>query len=698
MTTPAKARVGGAVFLIAFAVLCAAAAPGLYLRDSGELTTAAFTLGIAHETGFALFCLLGKAAALVPLGEVATRLNLFSALSGALTAYLAWRILHEAGSGDLASEIAGAGAAALLIADYTFFKSSTVAEVYAPTAAAIALALLLFLRASRGDRRAALGLALVGGLSLGLHAQLRILVGPPVALWALWRLRRGDRWPLLAPFAVALGAAVVVYLPLRAARTPAADWADPRTLGAMLDQLSAARIRRSFSDQILQGGIASWDHARLYGGLLEAQLGVPALLAALAGLVALLRARATRSFGLLLFVLLTGDALYSIFINPMGLADLQDGTPTALAIALLAGAGLAAAARAIGARTETGRGLALGRAGAWAAGALAVVICVPAALAEPDGRVGLGPEAARWTSAAFAEAPPRALVLTTSDDLSAGALYEQAVAGARPDVTALVRQQLWDGALVAQRIAHAGGEVRDPFAGRSARARILHQDQIEQALVTRERSARAVLWEPAGDAPPIAPEKVLPGVPLAQLEDSAAPLPPARPLAERVQALLSPGRDPLVQRMRAAVLCALGRLYLARSDDARAAGLFGAALGELPSDAVAATNLGVVRARHGDYAQAAALVDRVLARDPSRQVARLNSGRYHLELGQLDLAEHQFSLARARAPRDPAPLVGLGRVAERRGDRALARSYAALALKLAPGDREAHDFSLEMNR
>ncbi|MFI5288232.1 MAG: tetratricopeptide repeat protein, partial [Polyangia bacterium] len=260
------------------------------------------------------------------------------------------------------------------------------------------------------------------------------------------------------------------------------------------------------------------------------------------------------------------------------------------------------------------------------------------------------------------------------------------------------RQQLWDGALVAQRIAHAGGEVRDPFAGRSARARILHQDQIEQALVTRERSARAVLWEPAGDAPPIAPEKVLPGVPLAQLEDSAAPLPPARPLAERVQALLSPGRDPLVQRMRAAVLCALGRLYLARSDDARAAGLFGAALGELPSDAVAATNLGVVRARHGDYAQAAALVDRVLARDPSRQVARLNSGRYHLELGQLDLAEHQFALARARAPRDPAPLVGLGRVAERRGDRALARSYAALALKLAPGDREAHDFSLEMNR
>jgi hypothetical protein len=64
---------------VGFALLVAHLAPGLYLRDSGELTTAAWSLGVAHETGFPLFCLLGKLASLVPLGEVATRL---AALSG----------------------------------------------------------------------------------------------------------------------------------------------------------------------------------------------------------------------------------------------------------------------------------------------------------------------------------------------------------------------------------------------------------------------------------------------------------------------------------------------------------------------------------------------------------------------------------------------------------------------------------------
>src|SRR4051812_9422623 len=70
VTLSTVSRLGVAVCVVAFAVLAAAAAPGLYLRDSGELTTAAFTLGVAHETGFSLYCLLGKAASLLPIGEV----------------------------------------------------------------------------------------------------------------------------------------------------------------------------------------------------------------------------------------------------------------------------------------------------------------------------------------------------------------------------------------------------------------------------------------------------------------------------------------------------------------------------------------------------------------------------------------------------------------------------------------------------
>ena len=54
----ASVSLGAVVFVAAFALFAACAAPGLYLRDAGELSTAAFTLGIAHPTGFALWCLL----------------------------------------------------------------------------------------------------------------------------------------------------------------------------------------------------------------------------------------------------------------------------------------------------------------------------------------------------------------------------------------------------------------------------------------------------------------------------------------------------------------------------------------------------------------------------------------------------------------------------------------------------------------
>jgi hypothetical protein len=640
------------VLLAAFAFTAAFAAPGLYLRDSGELTAAAATLGVAHETGFPLWCLLAKACALVPLGEVAARVNFFSALAGALAAWGVYRLVRALAGGGAAAELSGVGAAALLLSGLTFFKSSTVAEVYAPTAAGLALGLVLYRAAAAGDRRAALALALVGGLSLGLHAQLRLLLGPPVIVWALWRLRRGDRWPLTAPLLVALGAAVVAYLPLRAAQDPPANWADPQMLTGVAAHLAAARIRRAFSDQIAVRDLHMfWVHFRQFSSLTEGQLGVPALLAAFAGLVWLVRKKETRATGLVLGWMVAADAIYSAWVNPMGLADLQDGAPTALALAALAGAAIFAAA---------GR---LGRAGPYAAGALAVLLCVPAALADPEAKRGLAGEEGAFVAAALDGVAPRALVISTSDDLSAGALYEQAVAGARPDVTVLVRQQLWDGAMVVARIRRAGGEVRDPLHGLDERARLKREAEALPRLVERELPLREIAWEPASDAPPVPAPHVELDVPLFRLHERPVALPPARPLAERIQSLLAPARDPLARRLDAALLGALGRGYLARDDDARAAALFQAARDVHPGDAAATTNLAVVHARRGDYPTALALVEEVLARDPDRVTPRENAALYHVMLGRraLDAGDRAGAAQHARAalalkPQEPNAL------------------------------------------
>jgi hypothetical protein len=619
---PAKMNVGRAVLAVSFALYIAHLASGLYLRDSGELTTAAFTLGVAHETGFPLYCLMGKLASLVPLGDVATRLAALSAAAGALAAWLVYRLAREIGGGDRVAEAAAVGGAALLVCGLTFWKSSTVPEVYAPTAAALALALHLAWRASSpgGDARAGVMLALVGGLSFGLHTQLRLLVGPPCIVWALVRLRRGDRWPLSAPAALAVGLAVVAYLPLRAARHPAANWGDPETLVGVARHLSGARIRSAFAAEMLTGDVRLLGaHLAGFFALVEGQLGLLALVAAAAGLA--WSWRRARLVAVLLACVLVGDALYSAWLNPMALDDLQDGAPTALALALAAALGVQAAARRFG------------RAAPWAAGALATVLVVPAALDALPAKRGLGSEAAVWARAALAAAPARALVLTTSDDLSAGLAYEQSVAGARPDVAVVTRQHLADPTLLPRT---RGG---------------VHVGRALGRLIADELPRRAILWEPSSDAPPGA--ALEPGVPLYRVVASPAPLPPARPLAARVEELLAPGRDPMVRQLAARALTDLGASWLGRGDDLHAGALFEAALGVRHNDAAAATNLAVVRARRGDFAGALALVEGVLAREPRRKVARINAARYRLALGDRDGAARELARAHRDAPGDP---------------------------------------------
>src|SRR5262249_43662527 len=154
------------------------------------------------------------------------------------------------------------------------------------------------------------------------------------------------------------------------------------------------------------------------------------------------------------------------------------------------------------------------------------------------------------------------------------------------------RQHLWDVPEMAARIRRGGGEV--------------HPEPHLRRLVDVELPLRTLLWEPGLDAPPAA---VAPDVPLYRLAATPTPPPPARPLAERIEALLPAARDPLVRALEARELAALGRLYFGRNDVARAAALFEAALAVRPGDAVASVDLAVVRARAGDVAGALALVE-----------------------------------------------------------------------------------------
>src|SRR5207247_1290604 len=85
----------GAVFLIALLLYSWTLAPTVTLTDSGELIVVAHGLGVAHPPGFPLWVILAHLASLVPLGNVAVRINFASALFAALASAMLTLVVAE---------------------------------------------------------------------------------------------------------------------------------------------------------------------------------------------------------------------------------------------------------------------------------------------------------------------------------------------------------------------------------------------------------------------------------------------------------------------------------------------------------------------------------------------------------------------------------------------------------------------------
>jgi hypothetical protein len=191
--------------------------------DGGDLIAAAYTLGIAHPPGYPAYVLLGKLFTLLPLGDVAYRLNLMSAVAALVAAgalYLALVV------GARVRPLAALSAALCLGWSPLVWSQAVIAEVYAPALACVALVWLL---AVAGGPRARMAAAVVLGLGLGVHLSLLLIA--PALVWLAGRSGRPSRqeWLGIAA-ALLLGAAVYLYIPLRAAQWPPVDWGAPVTL------------------------------------------------------------------------------------------------------------------------------------------------------------------------------------------------------------------------------------------------------------------------------------------------------------------------------------------------------------------------------------------------------------------------------------------------------------------------------------
>lgn len=233
------------LFAGCLAVYNATLTPSLSYKspDGNELATLCYTLGLAHSTGYPLYTWLGKLFTLIPIGDVAHRVNLMSATLGAAGVALLYAILRmmTAGAERWTSRIASLFTALLFGFSRTLWSQTGIAEVYAPNVFLLALtltALILWARAEERDRaarpagepwqrtllpswRSRLLLFVFGlcfGLSLGTHMS-NLGFAPAFALFILlvsWRTTFSPAGLISAGGGFLLGLLQFLWLPYKA--------------------------------------------------------------------------------------------------------------------------------------------------------------------------------------------------------------------------------------------------------------------------------------------------------------------------------------------------------------------------------------------------------------------------------------------------------------------------------------------------
>jgi hypothetical protein len=333
---PESARAAG-VFVVCATLYVATLTPGLaHLGGDGhELTVVAATLGLAHPTGYPLYTWIGHLFTLLPIGEVAYRMNLMSAILGAAGVAVLYLVARRLA---LAPGIA-VFTALLFGVSTTFWSQAVITEVYAPNVLAVALVLWLVLRwAERpaGADRLLVGCTFACGLSLGMHFSNLGFV-PAVALF-VWltdrRILTRQRTVAAAGLAFAAGAAQFVWLPLRAHAHDLFPNAPPDTPAEIyrytLGAFANLRFAFPLADALAQ--------VAAYVRLLTDNFGLAGVVAGVAGVWAL-RRRDPRACCLLL-------SMYAIHVVVFSQLFVPDREPffvaSNLLFALFVGSGLEA--------------------------------------------------------------------------------------------------------------------------------------------------------------------------------------------------------------------------------------------------------------------------------------------------------------------------------------------------------------------
>jgi MFS family permease len=448
-----------AVALVAFAIYLRTMLPADAFWDTAEAQTVPHTLSIFHPTGFPTYAMLGWLWSQIPLGSVAWRMNLLSAvclaLSSGLVVLIAGHLIDERHPGVRAAAAAVAGAVFAFAAES--WALAVAADVHALNTFFVALIIwLLFCwRAAewseaRRPGRWLLAASLTFGIAMGDHPLVGLLAFG-IAVWlflvdpGIWR-----RWRLIAGCAglLVLGLATYLYIPVRALTPPEPPlfYARPTTLERMKYLVFAEQFHGLFDfGNLLTTFGPKWAYAAPV--LVRQYLGPGWLLVAIGA--ATVSVRQLSAFVFLGLVVLA-DVIYSMNFNDGDIARYY--LPTLVATAPLIGVAVAMiTAYSARAAAEASRRMAgfVGRRRI-AVGAGAAVLGVSLLLPLTTLVVNYQPadqstnrDADRWVASVYQALPPDAVIISWWS-YSTPLWYHRWVLGERPDVTIIDERNIID--------------------------------------------------------------------------------------------------------------------------------------------------------------------------------------------------------------------------------------------------------------
>jgi hypothetical protein len=444
-------------------VLCVGtilAAPDVTWLDSPEFVAASWGLGIAHPPGHPLPLLVGRLAAMIPLGSVAFRVNLASAIqlgaAAALLVFVAFLFLDavlEVWWPDVRTRMRTVLCVCLAVAcSLTVTLSGSAltqavrAEVYALhflLALVVLFGLLCWWRTGRLNHFYASGFAF--GLALANHHLLAVALAAAIGLcWfrAFWT-KRSEALPALLRWGlmVLLGLLALSYLPLRAGADPLVNWGHPDSFGRFMWTLSA----KIFMKTAHRAAAGSVGHRVAHMAAETAmQVGIGVVVTALLGSYLGLRRRKTAGIAgvVLLFGLGTAMAAVLGAFDPRNPDSHGYLLPCLAMVGLLASVGVVLAlgwATMSGPLKRSARvRLVVGLASATMLWPAVKFATGGASMADRRSHRG-AEEAGRVTLGLL---PPRSVFLMGYHETVFLAWYRVVVCGARPDVALVYRHHL----------------------------------------------------------------------------------------------------------------------------------------------------------------------------------------------------------------------------------------------------------------